>query len=125
MRIMFGWLTPEGEWTYTPPPQPAAPGATTPAPKPKKIWRPQGCFLQPPMPPRERQSRADGTRTWLFCLLHAGPRPAVEVLQRARAEGIALRGLHRAKRHCGVESVRVGGLAWRGKWVWQFPQPQL
>lgn len=91
------------------------------ASKPKKQWTPQGCFRDRRMSPRERQFRADETRLWLMELLYKGPLPAREVLQRASAEGVPLRGLHRAKRHYGVESIRVGGLAWRGKWVWQFP----
>jgi hypothetical protein len=65
-------------------------------------------------------AKADKARNWLRKTL-TEPTPAAEILQLAKRAGIPLRGLHRAKRHCGVKSVRISGLAWAGKWLWQFP----
>src|SRR5262245_19192443 len=123
-KIMFGWRTPEGEWTYTPPARPPGPEATAPAPKPKKAWRPQGCFLQKRMSGRERQLRAGNARAWLEWALHDGPLPAAEILRRAKIENVPERGLRRAKRFLGVRSTKRGGYKghYGSQWFWEWPR---
>ncbi len=89
-----------------------------------KKWKPQGCFKQRPMTPRERQLKASNSRLWLEFMLCKGPLPAREILQQAKLDGLNEWSLRRAKKRHGVTAVRVGGLAWRGHWVWQFPAQQ-
>jgi hypothetical protein len=90
--------------------------------KPKKEWVRRGCFKQKPMPPKERMLRANSARLWLSSVLHAGPLPAREVLQRAKLEGFSEWGVRRAKAHLGVKTVKVGGTyrGWGAQWVWQI-----
>jgi hypothetical protein len=106
-------------------PEPASVRAQSTAiePEPAKQWTRRGCFKQAPMTPRERKLKANSTRLWLQATLHAGPRAAVEVLQLARLEGVSIRGLRRAKRRLGVQSVKRGGQrqGWGATLVWQFP----
>jgi hypothetical protein len=91
------------------------------ASKPKKQWKPQGFFRRGQIPPREQRLRTDNYRLWLQALLYRGPRPAAEVLKLAVEEGFSVWGVRRAKQHFGIKAVRVGGIAYRGCWMWQFP----
>src|SRR5262249_52807455 len=124
MAIMFPWKTPEGEWTYTRPPEPTAPGATTPALKPKKAWRPGGCFLQKRMSARERGLRASNSRNWLEYVLRNGPVSAAEILRLAELEHVPERSLRRAKRFLGVRSTKRGGYKghYGAQWFWEWPR---
>jgi len=89
----------------------------------EKEWKRRGCFKQAPMSPRERNLKADNARLWLQVALHDGPRTAVEVLRMARQAGLSIRGVRRAKRRLGVQSVKRGGRwnGWGAQWHWQFP----
>ena len=90
--------------------------------KRKYEWTKRKLFTDAQLTPRQRQLRADTTRVWLLTLLYPGPRLASEVLKLAKIEHIPVRGLYRAKRHFGITSTRIGGIAYRGKWLWQFPK---
>ena len=117
--VMFGWRWSDGTWHNAP--EPRTPPATV-QPKTRKPWKPQGFFKHSkPMPRREVTLRACNARSWLETTLQPGPKPVVEILSLAKRDGVNQSSLRRAKRHLGVVSVRTGGLAWRGKWLWQFP----
>jgi hypothetical protein len=85
-----------------------------------KTYR-KGQFRRQPMRQAEVRLRADSTRNWLLSVLFDGPRLASEVLELAKLEGISRCGLYRAKYHYGVLSIRTGGIAYKGRWCWQFP----
>lgn len=117
--MMFPYLV-DGKWSATPAPkeQPAAV-----EPKRRREWVKRGFFKHhKPMPRREVATRANNARMWLEYVLHAGPKPATEILRLAQQDGVPQRAVRRAKRFHKIVSLRVGGIAWRGKWVWQFPQ---
>lgn len=100
----------------------AAPESTVAAPQ--ETWVRQGFFKDGPQAARRaamaRNGRTRNYREWLETAL-SEPRPAAEVFMLAAAEGIPVKGLKRAKKRLKVVSVRTGGLAWRGSWVWRFP----
>jgi putative DNA primase/helicase len=52
-----------------------------------------------------------------------GERPAVEVQQAARANGISDRTLNRAKRRLGVKARHMGQPGRRQAWYWSLPDP--
>ncbi|MBI3104107.1 MAG: AAA family ATPase [Candidatus Rokubacteria bacterium] len=52
-----------------------------------------------------------------------GERPAVEVQQAARANGISDRTLNRAKRRLGVKARHTGQPGRRQAWYWSLPDP--
>jgi hypothetical protein len=111
---MFGWKWSDGTWRNGPEPKEQL------QPKPKQP--PRGFFkYSKPMSRREVALKAGNARMWLEYVLHAGPKPAKEILRLARLERIPQTGLYRAKRYLRIKSVRTGGLASRGKWLWQFP----
>jgi hypothetical protein len=90
----------------------AAPGAASTA---TALWhRPDLLDL-----PAETYSALSEACTWLTDYLAAGPRPAQQLLRDARASGIALRTLERAKRILSIRSVRPDPDA---GWLWKFPQ---
>ncbi|MEQ9096035.1 MAG: AAA family ATPase [Phycisphaerales bacterium] len=69
-------------------------------------------------------SAHDEAEAWLIDVLSAGPTSAKNVQERAKADGIAMRTLHRAKRTLNVQSTRLGyneGAAW----VWTLPSAEL
>jgi len=98
--------------------------STTIASEPKKQWRRQGFFKNGPNAARyaaiARNDRTRIYRDWLETVLRE-PRPAAEVFKLAADEGIPAKAVKRAKKFHKVISVRTGGLAWRGSWVWRFP----
>jgi hypothetical protein len=86
-------------------------------------WVRRGCFLNPPMRPRDRKVRTNWARAWLAGALCRGPKPAAEVFRLAKLEGIPIKGLKRAKRYYKVKSVKTGGRrqGWGAQWIWHFP----
>jgi hypothetical protein len=123
---MFPYLTKDGQWSDTPEPQ-EIPCAIAQQAKPKKEWVRRGCFLQPPMPPRQRQDRAYYTRTWLHRLLYNNPLPAKEVYRQAAIWDVPARGVRRAKLHYKIKSVKRGGRqhGWGATWYWELPAHTL
>lgn len=69
-------------------------------------------------------SAHDEAMEWLLDVLSAGPTPAKDVLERAKADGIATRTLHRAKRALNIVSTRLGYHE-GGAWVWTLPSAEL
>ena len=59
----------------------------------------------------------------LLTLLRGGPVPAAVVEAKARAAGVSVTTLERAKRRLRVTSTRVGGLGTAVRWVWALPAP--
>lgn len=97
---------------------PALPAAPAPPP-------PQ----EPPLPSAPSQNlepaipigRREVAVVWLAEQLAEAPVDNLEVARRAQEAGISPRTLRRAKKVLDVRSVRVGGLARAGFWVWVFP----
>lgn len=59
---------------------------------------------------------------WLQQRLSAGPVSVSAITNAAKADGLTLRTLGRAKASLGVRSFRVGGVGEEGAWQWQLPQ---
>ena len=91
--------------------------------KPARACQPKGFLVQTRLTPKEREVRSDITREWLNDALRSGPRAAVEVLEQARLEGIAIRTLPKVKRRLGVKSIKRGGSqhGWGSVWFWTPP----
>lgn len=68
---------------------------------------------------RERATALNAVRAWLRQALHAGPRPAAEMLTEAQADGISEIALKRARRAEGVIARKERGR--RGAWTWSLP----
>jgi putative DNA primase/helicase len=64
-------------------------------------------------------SRRDDAIDWLRKLLRGGPRRATEVEIEAKAAGISLATVRRAKSQLSIETYREGGLGSAGYWVWR------
>jgi hypothetical protein len=94
------------------------------APEPPKVWKRRGCFKRDPLPRHVVKQKAERARNWLRATLRE-PMPAAEIIRLAKLDGLNEWSLRRAKRHLKVATVRTGGIAWNGKWVWQFPASQL
>jgi hypothetical protein len=65
----------------------------------------------------ERSSRVDQAMEFLRDLLRTGPMEATVVEQKARASGVAIRTLDRAKKELGIQSTRQGA---EGAWYWSL-----
>lgn len=68
---------------------------------------------------RDRPERDDAIR-WLQDLLTGGPRCAKEIQNEARAAGISIATLRRAKVELPIDTYREGGIASAGSWVWRL-----
>lgn len=62
----------------------------------------------------------DEARDFLRVELADGPRPAGELVEQAKQDGIAKRTLYRAKQELGVESAKAP--VRDGQWVWRLPE---
>src|SRR5262245_18124295 len=126
--LMYPHRTPDGEWTATPPQQPAIQNAAI-QPEPKKPWRKTGFFKNGPQAAynaaKVRNSATHFYREWLQATLRE-PMPAAEVYRRAAAAHIPVIGLKRAKKFCRVKALKMGGRyrGWGAQWVW-FPVSKL
>jgi AAA domain len=74
--------------------------------------------------PEERSAR-DEAVAFLRDELSEGARPAKEIQEAARDAGVSRRTLERAKQKLRVESVREGGIAASGIWLWRLPEGSL
>ena len=77
--------------------------------------------MQSHTPKTERdfwRERTQTNRAWLADILKAGPLPTLEILRRAKEDGIAERSLRRAKRRLGVLAFKKGGRDGRDGAVW-------
>jgi len=92
---------------YQHPRLPTPPSKLTPDPLP----------VLPAIPMGKREEAV----VWLAAQLVDGPVDCLEVAGRAEEAGIRPRTLRRAKKVIDVQSVRVGGLAGSGSWVWVLP----
>ncbi len=77
--------------------------------------------LFPSPTPTIPMGRREEAVLWLAALLATDPVECAEVSRRAKQAAISLRTLRRAKKVIDVRSVRVGGLAGSGFWVWVLP----
>ncbi|HUU97322.1 MAG TPA: AAA family ATPase [Phycisphaerae bacterium] len=68
----------------------------------------------------DAQSALSDASAWLLDYLAAGPRPARKVLRAARAAGVSIATLRRAKRICRVRSVKPD---LQSAWLWLPEQP--
>ena len=62
----------------------------------------------------------DEARAWLDAQLAETAVPAAGILKKAKADGIAERTLHRAKKELGIISEREGK-----HWVWRLPDTPI
>jgi hypothetical protein len=68
----------------------------------------------------DAQSALSEASAWLLDYMAAGPRPARRVLRAARAAGVSIATLRRAKRICRVRSVKPD---LQSAWLWSAEQP--
>jgi|SRR5215831_10396857 len=64
------------------------------------------------------RERTQTNRAWLADILKSGPLPTLEILRRAKEDGIAERSLRRAKKRLGVVAFKKGGRDGRDGAVW-------
>jgi putative DNA primase/helicase len=70
---------------------------------------------------RKPQPALTDAEDFLRVLLGAGPVPAKDVRAEASEAGVSPASLRRAAGTLGVKSRRIGGVASRGRWVWELP----
>ncbi|MEM7229439.1 MAG: AAA family ATPase [Planctomycetota bacterium] len=63
-------------------------------------------------------SAVDEAAEWLTAALEGGPVPAIDLFDRAKADGVSKSALQRAKPRIGAESKRDG---FGGPWSWSLP----
>jgi hypothetical protein len=68
-----------------------------------------------------RGKAKDEAKNFLQSRLNLGPVPADDVYAEAKARGIAVGTLNRAKRELKIESEKEPGKI-DGKWCWKLPQ---
>src|SRR5262245_61362022 len=120
---MFPFRHADGQWYDSPEPRQQQPAIQ---PQPKKPWVKRGFFKErnPQQAAQLGRTATFMVRTWLQTALSSSPLPANTVLRLAREQGINEWALRRAKRHYGIQSVKVGGYrqGWGATWVWQLPK---
>ena len=88
-------------------------------------WTRRGFFKDKPIPRSEVALKASNARLWLETLLYDGPKPAREIIQAAKQDGICEPSLRRAKRYHRIKSVKRGGRqgGYGAVWLWIFSTP--
>lgn len=117
---MFPFKWSDGTWRNGPEPREQSNNVTL---KPRQPWTRRGAFTTRPMSPYRTRLRCEETRDWLYFLLRTGPKPAKEVYRLAKAEGLSVMGVRRAKRHHGIRTIKTGGRqhGYGAQWIWHFP----
>ena len=74
---------------------------------------------------RETPERSRASEWLLQQLADGDPRPASEMWEMAKKEGLSKKTVYRAKVELGVISARLGGLADQGAWYWSLPATKV
>ncbi len=76
--------------------------------------------------PTEHKGAREEAKDFLMRMLEEGDRPAKEIWDAARAEGISEKTLKRAKADLNIEVAQIGipGRTGSGGWVWHLPKSQ-